>query len=100
MLTSVLAGTWSTDGVWTSLEDAVQPELTQTYCVNTDGVVYGRELRNGTIVRHRGVVPAGANKVVYGQKAFQYWTVADSEAFERGEPVDPWLPKSNLTGAN
>ena len=98
MLTSVAVGTWSTDGVWTSLEDTVlTQELTETYCLNTDGQVYGRELRNGKIVKFKGTLPPNAQKVVYGERAFKYWTVADAEAFERGEAVDPWLPKSNMT---
>jgi hypothetical protein len=98
MLTSVVAGTWSTDGVWTSLEDVVVDNReTGYYCVNTDGVAYGRELANGKIVKFSGEMPADAEKIVYGERAFKYWTVADSQAFERGEAVDPWLPKSNMT---
>jgi hypothetical protein len=99
MLTSVVAGTWTTDGVWKALEEAVVPhELTETFCVNTDGQVYGRELRNGKIVKFKGTMPPDAQKIVYGERAFKYWTVADAEAFERGEAVDPWLPKANMTG--
>lgn len=98
MLTSVVAGTWSTEGVWKTIEDSLEPEvLTQTYCVNTDGEVYARELKNGHIIKFTGTLPPRAQKVVYGEKAFKYWTVADAEAFERGEVVNPWLPKSNMT---
>jgi hypothetical protein len=98
MLTSVVAGTWSTEGVWTPIEDAEQPySVTQTFCVNTDGVVYGRELLNGKIIKYQGALPPDAQRVVYGERAFKYWTVADAEAFENGEAVDPWLPKSNMT---
>jgi hypothetical protein len=98
MLTSVVAGTWSTDGVWTSLEDAVVDNRgTDTYVVNSDGHVFARELANGKIVKFSGTMPPDANKVQYSGRAFQYWTVNDAAAYERGEAVDPWLPKSNMT---
>ena len=98
MITSVVAGTWSTNGVWTPIQDAETPyQLTETYLVNRDGFVYRRELKDGRIVSYKGDVPSGSQRVMYGERAFRYWTVADAEAFEQGKPVDPFLPKSNMT---
>ena len=102
MLTSVVAGTWSTDGVWASLEDSVNiAEATQTFVIGSHGEPVARELMNGKVVKFNGSLPSDANKVQYSGRAFQYWTIEDAYAFEQGEAVDPWLPKSNMTkGAN
>jgi hypothetical protein len=98
MLTSVVAGTWSSEGVWSTLEDSVNVEgATQTFVIGRHGEAVARELMNGKVIKFNGTMPPDANKVQYSDRAFRYWTVDDAYAFERGEAVDPWLPKSNMT---
>jgi hypothetical protein len=102
MLTSVAAGSWTAEGVWTIEDDTDHVgyhaglKETKTFLLDADGQVCARVEPNGYVVKCSGPVPTGSEFVRYGEQAFKYWTVQDAQAFIDGEAVNPWLPKSNL----
>ena len=98
MTYSVIQGAWTADGLWTSdVEVVTGGSLSSNYIMNADGQACARELLDGRVVKYEGAVPDDGVPIVLPEQAFLYWTVADAEAFERGEAVDPWLPKANMT---
>lgn len=101
MTISVVAGSWTAEGTWVTDQNNAGPSVpvnTKTYLLDADGEVCARIEPNGYAVKCSGPVPKGSEFVRYGEQAFKYWTVEDAQAFLDGEAVNPWLPKSNLTG--
>jgi hypothetical protein len=60
------------------------------FVLTADGDICAEELPNGFVRKHTGPAPGGSELIRYGAKAFKHWTVADAEAFELGEAVDPF----------
>jgi len=100
-MTTSIAAVGAAYGVWTLDEDIAsysQPDYLKqikSYLLDADGGVCAAVQNNGFVVKCTGPIPSGSEFVRYNHKAFANWTVADAEAFEAGEAVDPWLPKAN-----
>jgi hypothetical protein len=60
------------------------------FLLTADGEICAEELPNGYVRKHSGPAPKGSEFVRYGARAFKHWTVADAEAFDAGEAVDPF----------
>lgn len=60
-----------------------------TFLLSADGEVVAKVVEGG-VVKCSGPAPTGSEFVRYGRRAFKNWTVADANAFEDGDIVDPF----------